>query len=202
MAEISRREFATLGGSFLLSSFLAGCVESAGSHGIVSTTPKAAARLLSSLEEQLPDGSTRRTIVVAWDSLPPHGVSTVATNIETRTPTPTGDILQYEITFTPALAMATAGRSSSALKIRYEFTYGPVQEGGEMRQDTVVMRSVIDGVATPPRTARVLRPVVPTHEFAQLSPRERLARAVEMFNTEGHISKDMPGAWRVVETSI
>jgi hypothetical protein len=202
MAEISRREFAALGGSFLLSSLLAGCVETGGSHGIVSTSPKAAARLLSALDEQLPDGSTRRTIVVAWDSLPPHGVSTVATNIETRTPTPTGEILQYEITFAPALAMATAGRSSSALTIRYEFTNGAVQEGGETREDTVVMHSVIDGVATPSRTARVFRPVVPNHPFAQLAPRERLARAVEMFNAEGRIPKDVPGAWRVVETPI
>ena len=192
---LSRREFATTGAAFVLASLLSGCAESA--HNLTGASPKAAARLLSTDEVELPNGGIQRTTVTAWDGLPPLGVGTTATCIETRTPTATGEVIEYEMKMTPRLVMASPGRSVGTMKIRYEFTHGAVQ--GDTRVDTVVMSSVIDGVATTPRTRRAVRPVNEANEFTAMTPRDRLARAVDLLNQHGHIPKDFPGAWRILD---
>jgi hypothetical protein len=185
---LSRRDFATLAGSLAFTTWLAACVP--GGKDVGGVAPRAAARLLSSHTETLPDGVTRKTLVIAIDSLPPNGVGTVSTTLETTQPTATGDIREFDITFSPALVMAMPGRSIATMRMRYEYTHGEVQ--GDSRLDTVVMTSVIDGKQTV-RTKKTLRPLNPVTAVTGMSDAQQLEYGLDLLNKYGHIPHNLPG---------
>jgi hypothetical protein len=192
--QVSRRDFTTMGGAFLFTTWLAGCIPD--NRDLAGASPRSAARLLRSSEEALASGGTRKTVVIAWDSLPPHGVSTVSTCVETTYPTVTGDVAEYEISFAPALVMATPGRSASSMRFRYEYTHGPVKD--DSRLDTVVMTSDVDGRRSV-RTRKTLRPLSNVTAVTGMSYEQQVKYAVDLLNRYGGIPHNLQGMYKRVE---
>ena len=195
-SDLTRREFAALSGAALLAALLPlACGESTSQLPIGPNKMNANAELLRDLKEDLGNGATRTTQVIAWKSIPPLGVATTQTVISTRTPTATGEIIEYEMEFDPYLPIAIGTHNTKRLRARYEFTHGPVR--GDMREDTLTISGDVDGQLSPRATKRVLRPLQPSG-LAALSAKDQLTRGLELLNKHGHIPKEAPGTLRVV----
>jgi hypothetical protein len=195
---LTRREFAALGGAALLASLIPlACTTDDTGHTVgPTTTMKADGDIVSDSTEDLGGGVTRTTLVVAWKRLPPKGAATTQTMIRTVTPTPTGEVIEIDMSFDPALPFAVGTGSSKSAHMRYEFTHGPMRDAG-MREDLLTISSVVDGVATK-ATKRVLRPIRPTG-VAALSTREQFQRGLDLLNKHQQLPKgELPGTLRFV----
>jgi len=157
---------------------------------------KADGEIVSDSTEELGAGATRRTLVVAWKSLPPKGAATTQTMIRTVTPTPTGEVIEIEMSFDPALPYAVGADQTKRGLMRYEFTHGPRRDR-ELREDLLTISSVVDGVVTK-ATKRVLRPIHPTG-VAALSASEQFRLGLELLNKFQQLPKgELPGTLRFV----
>jgi len=183
------------GGAFRASILPVACSET-GRNGVAPVHP-ASTRLVSETTESLPNGVTKTTLVVEYDSLPPNGARTTQTSVKTVTPTETGEVIEVDMTFAPDLPFAVGQGSGRHFAARYEFTFGAVN--GTARQDTLVVRSSFNGAPIPPVTKHVLRSVVPSSEFATMTNRERLSRATELENRYGHMPHNLPGIMKVLD---
>ena len=194
--DLTRREFAAVGGAALLAALLPlACGESTSQLPIGPNKVNANAELLRDLKEDLGNGATRTTQVIAWKSIPPLGVATTQTVISTRTPTATGEIIEYEMQFDPYLPIAIGTHNTKRIRARYEFTHGPIR--GDMREDTLTVSGDVDGQLSPKATKKVLRPLQASG-LAALSTKDQLARGLELLNKHGKIPKGGPGTLRVI----
>lgn len=195
---LSRREFTALGGAALLASLLplAACGTDSTGQGPIALG-KADGDIISDTSEDLGGGVTRTTLVVAWKSLPPKGYATTQKMIRTVTPTPTGEVIEIEMSFDPALRFGNAPGQTKQAHMRYEFTHGPLRDG-DLREDLLTISSNVDGVVMAPKTQKVLRPIRPTG-LAALSTREQFQRGLEMLNKHQQMPKgELPGTLRFV----
>src|SRR3954471_6945790 len=99
-------------------------------------TMKTDGEIVSDSTEELGAGVTRRTLVVAWKSLARNGAATAQTMIRTVTPTPTGEGIEIEMSFDPALPYAIGTGQTKRAHMRYQFTHGPLRDG-DLREDMV-----------------------------------------------------------------
>src|SRR5438105_634362 len=195
---LTRREFAAFGGAAILASLLPlGCAE-IGSGAIEPSKVPAAADLIREISEDLGNGVVRTTHVIAWKSIPPLGASTTQTVVRTVTPTALGEVMEYRISYDPSLPIAIGTHDTKEVVARYEFVHGPIR--GDMREDTLIISGTIDGERAQGTTLRVLRPLRPGGALAELTPRQQLARAIELLNRHGHLPKDSAGALRRIPT--
>lgn len=196
---LTRREFAALGGAAFLASLipLACTTDTTGQTIGPTSSMKPDGDIVTDSTEDLGNGVTRTTLAVAWRSLPPKGAATTQTMIRTVTPTPTGEVIEIDMTFDPPLPFAVGTGQSKRAHMRYEFTHGPLRDGG-VREDLLTISSDVDGVIMPKKTQKVLRPIRPTG-IAALSTKEQFRRGLEMFNKHQMMPKgERPGTLRFI----
>jgi hypothetical protein len=202
-ASMSRREFAAMSGVLSLGALLPNVKWL---DNLPFAPGKFSARLVDQRVESLVEGGTRTTVVTEYDS--PAGLvhvqgyetrafQTRQTAIEVRQPTPTGDRVEYDISFDPPVPTADGKIQGRRVQMRCEFVHG--ERRGDVREDVAIVTVSGDGVIEGTIRKRVLRPIAPPGGLlAHLTPEQRTQRFVELVNSHGGVPHELPGAIQVI----
>ncbi|HEX7049994.1 MAG TPA: hypothetical protein VF188_07240 [Longimicrobiales bacterium] len=188
---ISRRRFAAYSAMAALGAFWPA--------GALFAGPRAAkGTVLSEEKVPLEDGGTRWTTVVKLEDLPGTGASTVQNIVMTQRPTEGGDVIEYDITMTPAVATKDGHARVDRIHARYTFVHGPVK--GDVREDTLTMSGTVAGVEFKTKTRKVLRPINGDAILPQFSTEQKLQLMLRLAGMRGgEMPHDIPGAIRFLD---
>jgi hypothetical protein len=197
-SHFTRRDFAAMSGMAALGALLPMAPDLG--KILYRFTPGVAANLVSEHNETLHGGGTKKTLVFEFNNLPPTGARSLQTTVFTRRPTSQGDVIEYDISFTPAVATGDGRFQLGNLHGRYEFVHGPVR--GDVREDTVTISGVIGGLRYGPVTKKALRPLKSGGEFANMTSEQQLARALDLARQNGGmLPQGLPGMIRFLPST-
>ena len=150
------------------------------------------ARVLEEATETLPAGGTRTALVLELRFSDYNGR---ATGNMIRRSLPTGDVIEYDVEFSPPVPKGTGGVSRH-WHSRLEFEHGPLR--GDFREDTLTLTGTVDGVHVGPLRHWVLLPLI--HPRAGWTSEQRIRWGAELFRRYGmQLPKELPGALRVLD---